>query len=366
IEILGASLDIDPLFFASHIHGPKVDITSSKPSTATLPSKVMSQNFLSLQYQRSVDFGVCPTAPRKMSRNSNVPRKVVLLPPMKDTYIGLEQQSCSVLLLNTRSKSWLGLILVDKPNSDLYTSPEKQMILPSRPFQGGYEDFSERPSFFEPDAGYPGRTSLLEDLAWYWQKDRPPAFDPTQPTLLSLTYYPLKISAAEWVNYVAVMSNSIKQYEYTTEAPSQRDELRRIDSDLRSLEVWGRRCLQTTSKLQSAIEFLQRRVNSGPDIEAYRLLIRDFEHIAALVDTYGHRLEIMVPVVTSVLQIADTRRSLREAANVTRLTNLALLFVPLSFVASLFSMNGGVSRHDLAIYFAVAIPLCAVVFFVAR
>jgi hypothetical protein len=29
-------------------------------------------------------------------------------------------------------------------------------------------------------------------------------------------------------------------------------------------------------------------------------------------------------------------------------------------------MNGGVSRHDLAIYFAVALPSCAVVFFVAR
>lgn len=74
----------------------------------------------------------------------------------------------------------------------------------------------------------------------------------------------------------------------------------------------------------------------------------------------------MVPVVTSVLQIADTRRSLKEAANITRLTNLALLFVPLSFVASLLSMNGGVTRHDLAIYFAIAIPLCVVVFFVAR
>jgi hypothetical protein len=382
IETLGSSLDIDPLFFASHIHGPKVDINSSKPSLAILPSRVMNQNFLSLQYQRSMDFGVCPRAPRKMSRSSNVPRKVVLLPLLKDTYIGLEQQSCSVLLSSTRSKSWLGnvipaarrdkayddsgLILVDKPNSDLYTSPEKQMILPSRPFQGGYEDFSERPSFSEADEGYPGRTSLLEDLAWYWQKARPPAFDSTQPTLLSLAYYPLKISAAEWVSYVAVMSNSIKQYEYTTEAPHQRDGLRKIDSDLRSLEVWGRRCLQTTSKLRFAIDFLQHRTNHNPDLAEYTLMIRDFEHISALVDTYGRRLESMVPVVTSVLQIADTRRSLREAANVTRLTNLALLFVPLSFVASLFSMNGGVTRHDLAIYFAVAAPLCVVVFFVAR
>jgi hypothetical protein len=108
IETLGSSLDIDPLFFASQIHGPTVDIASSKPSIATLPSRALSQNFLSVQYQRSVDFGACSLAPRKMLRNSNVPRRIVLLPPMKNTYIGLEQQSCSVLLSATKSKPWLG------------------------------------------------------------------------------------------------------------------------------------------------------------------------------------------------------------------------------------------------------------------
>lgn len=108
IETLGSYLDIDPLFFASHIHGPKVDITSSKPSMAILPSKVASQNFLSLQYQLSVDFNACPMAPRKMSHNRNVPRKVVFLLPMKNTYIGLEQLCCSILLSTTRSsRGWV-------------------------------------------------------------------------------------------------------------------------------------------------------------------------------------------------------------------------------------------------------------------
>lgn len=240
------------------------------------------------------------------------------------------------------------------------------MVLPSQPFQGGYEDFSERSSFFEDDARYPERQSLLEDLVYFWEKTLPPAFDSKQPSLLSLTYYPLKIVAAEWVSYVEMMSHSIKQYEYTTQSHFKKHGLIRLDSDLRSLEVWGRRCLRTSSKLRFALQFLRHRTGDSPELEAYALLIQDFELIADFVDKYGRRLESMVPVVTSILQIADTRRSLREAANVTRLTNLALIFVPLSFVASLFSMNGGVSRHDLAIYFAVAVPLCAVVFFVAR
>jgi hypothetical protein len=110
IETLGSSLDIDLLFFASHIHGPGVDTASSTPSVAILPSKVTAQNFLSLQYQRSVDFGACSVVLRKMFRNSNIPRKVVLLPPVKDIYIGLEQQGCSILLPSTGSKPWLGKV----------------------------------------------------------------------------------------------------------------------------------------------------------------------------------------------------------------------------------------------------------------
>lgn len=259
-----------------------------------------------------------------------------------------------------------GIVLVDTTAKNRFTSQEKQMILQSQPFQGGYEDFLERSSFFDNDMSCPGRSSLLEDLVYYWRKERPPSFNPRSPTLLSLAYYPLKIVAAEWVSYVAVMSNSIKQYEYSTDGPVGTEGLTKLDSDLRSLEAWGRRCLQTSYKLHAVINFLIHRVSKAPDLEQYSLLIEDYEHIAAMVDTYGRRLENMVPVVTSVVQIVDARRSLREAVNVTRLTNLALLFVPLSFVSGLFSMTNGVSAHVWVIYFAVAIPVCAVVFFVAR
>ena len=96
------------------------------------------------------------------------------------------------------------------------------------------------------------------------------------------------------------------------------------------------------------------------------MIVEDYEHLAGLADTYGRRLETMVPVVTSLVQIADTRRSLKEATNVTRQTNLTLLFVPLSFVTGLFSMNDVVTTHGLKRCFAVAVPLCVVVFSFVR
>jgi hypothetical protein len=108
IEVLGSSLDIDPLFFASHIYGINVGVRSSKPYIATLPSKARSQNFLSLQYHRIREFGGCPRAPGKVWRDSNVPRKMVISTLLNDAYIGLEEHCCSTLLTSTKGNSWLG------------------------------------------------------------------------------------------------------------------------------------------------------------------------------------------------------------------------------------------------------------------
>jgi Mg2+ and Co2+ transporter CorA len=73
----------------------------------------------------------------------------------------------------------------------------------------------------------------------------------------------------------------------------------------------------------------------------------------------------MIPLVTTLVQITDGKQSLRDATNIKRLTILALLFVPLSFVASLLSINDGVSAHGLWLLFSVAVPLCLGVALVA-
>jgi Mg2+ and Co2+ transporter CorA len=207
---------------------------------------------------------------------------------------------------------------------------------------------------------------VLEDLLFYWKKERPPGFNSEDPSILSLAYYPLRIVAAEWVSYVEVLSHSIKQFEYSTEASTESEALAKLDLDLCTLEVWGRRSMQTLYKLRSVIRFIQSRNKTGPAQEEYTLIVEDYRHIVTMVEAFGRRLEAMIPVVTSLVQIADARRSVKEVANVNRLTNLALLFVPLSFITGLFSMNNGVTGHSLRLYFSVAIPLCLFFFFVAR
>ncbi|KAH8891970.1 hypothetical protein GQ53DRAFT_806349 [Thozetella sp. PMI_491] len=357
IELLGLNLGIDPLFFASYIHTPSVDITVPRPSTALLPSNVRSRSFLSLQYYRPIELTPEPgVISKKMRRYCNIPRKVVILPVIKNKRIALLQHGCSVMITHTKDNAWLGLVLADSPLSHVYTSPERQLIIPSRLFQGGYEDFTDTPE----QVAAPSRSSILDDLVFYWKQAQPPNFNQTAPTLFSLAYYPLKIIAAEWMSLVDITSNCLKVYEYSSSG--NHDDITKLDSDLLSLQGWSRRCMQNSHKLHAAIKFLQALSVAGTDLdeEAHQrvLLTEDFKHIDAMLGLYSARLEAMVPVVTSLVQIGDARRSLSQGKNVNRLTLLALLFVPLAFVSGILSMSDEAPNSTMiSLYFEVAIPI---------
>lgn len=76
----------------------------------------------------------------------------------------------------------------------------------------------------------------------------------------------------------------------------------------------------------------------------------------------GRRLENMLPVVRTLVQIAHARQSFAETANINRLTVLALVFVPQSLVASLFGMEADImpGKKHFWSYFAVAMALRAI------
>ena len=107
IEVLGSCLDIDPLFFATHIHAPWMEISTQTPDVATLPSRTRPRKFINIHYHRTIVLPNVAAPVRKLLRDANVYRKVVILPSTKDTRIGLAQHCCSVFKSMRTDKSWL-------------------------------------------------------------------------------------------------------------------------------------------------------------------------------------------------------------------------------------------------------------------
>ncbi|OCK76808.1 hypothetical protein K432DRAFT_259540, partial [Lepidopterella palustris CBS 459.81] len=378
IDILGSSLDVDPLFFASHVNASWKELETQTPDLATLPSRTTASNYINVHYHRTISFDKVSPPRKRLRRVGNIDRKVMAIPSVKNKWIGLAQH-CVSILRTTRDTHWigishvvLGLVLVDPPIGDnfLFDNEKKNGMvsvhLPSQLFLGGYEDFLAPPSVhdYKDRRSGPGRLCLMEDLLYYWSLKPPSSFNPKNPSLLCLSHYPLSVVAAEWVKYLGVMYRGIKQYEYrSNESRSFIQQLEILNSDMRDLQSWRRRIISSQQKVLAVARVLQASETS----DLRTSLVGDYEHLAANIEGYGRRLESMLPVVTSLVQIVDSRRSFAETANISRLTILALIFVPLSFVASLFSMNANniPGGPYFWVYFAVAVPVTIAVYLVA-
>lgn len=189
------------------------------------------------------------------------------------------------------------------------------------------------------------------------------------PTLFSLSYYPLKMIAAEWMTYLELMYHSIKLYEYFPgNVQLAMGQIEILITDIYALQQWTRRCMATAHKIRYVIDFLKHRVTENEDMEYSALLTEDYKHIGLSIDGYIRRLEGLVSIATSLIQAIDSRRSLTETASISRLTYLALSFIPLTFVTGLFSMNTSIAPGGrlFGLYFAVSIPLCILVFLIVR
>ena len=202
------------------------------------------------------------------------------------------------------------MILVDPPISNSFLSRRQHksnatiVNLQTRLFQGGFQDFLSYLPISDnvnPEPG-PTRSSPLESIIFYWGVQTPPAFKMDCPTLFSFSSYPLRIIAAEWMTYLELMYNSIKQYEYSPDtALAALGQIEILSSDMHTLQQWARRSIATKHKIRHVIEYLRHRITKEDD-KAYRaMLIEDYKHIAFSVNTYSRRLEALVSIATSLV-----------------------------------------------------------------
>jgi len=250
--------------------------------------------------------------------------------------------------------------LVDGPIVDGYISVESnhekrttsgRHFITVKRFLSSYEDFLEpRSMILDEESPFNGlsRDRWLTDLVDYWERQPPFSFDRKNPTPFALSPYPLKVISAEWVNCVAAMLNT----------------------DLQNLQR-RRRSLASQRKVVAVKRFVlfrQKQAINNLESEDCATLLGDFDYLANTLNDYSLRLENMLPVVTSLVQISDSCPSLVESANVSRLTSLAFIFVRLTFTTSLFSMNttNGPSGDYFWVFFVVAIPITLLVFLTAR
>ncbi|KAF2964995.1 hypothetical protein GQX73_g8565 [Xylaria multiplex] len=169
-----------------------------------------------------------------------------------------------------------------------------------------------------------------------------------------------------------------------------------VDNMLEKLHMWRRlvplyremvsETIRHIEQFSCRIETLAATLESGPTKgaqepttnpalagtpvsgQAHRSLIGlydpDFKLIKEQLEEYQTRIDQLTSVVTAVISIENSRRSLEDNRNIGRLTLLATIFIPLSLVAGILSMQSDVSdisSDTFKVYFATSVPLAIVI-----
>lgn len=182
---------------------------------------------------------------------------------------------------------------------------------------------------------------------------------PTNPTLLTLAYFPLRIIIGEWMLYIQTLARILKHYEISTHS---RDVTAGGRYDIIDLQKWRHHAIQSSAKIYATRSFVARHAVFEAEQERWELVLVDLDWIADSIRSYAAAFESAIPLIPSVVQLVEARQTMAEAADVRLLTWVAVVFVPLSWVAGVFSMAEGFQPgHRLFwVYFAVAVPLSVV------
>jgi hypothetical protein len=237
-----------------------------------------------------------------------------------------------------------------------------------------------------PDSGS-HITSLLPRPTGPWFKDlvevtsRYPWFASTHATdarnqsaVVCLTIYTV---CAGWLSVCQLAEVNLASIEYALRYPSASAPLApQIDRSLSRAKEW-RGYIRSSCEmvretlaqsLPAAASFTAGTTNTPTTNSALDSIMPDFKRIMPRLEKLETRVERLIDRCTSEMQLSAARESLAESHNLAQLTWLSTIFVPLTFVASLFSMNENIGslKDTLVTYFASAVPFAIVTLLVAR
>jgi Mg2+ and Co2+ transporter CorA len=220
----------------------------------------------------------------------------------------------------------------------------------------------------KPPFKKPPRDSLLDDVI-YWAttlSNDDITVIPNNPSILA--YRALQVICAEWFTITTYITTRLTQIEYELAEPSFRNDPSGIQSSLAKLHIWHHKVPISSAILRDTQDTLSRDrpLVAKDSTDCMRELKDDVEHVYNEMGRLGQRIERIMALATAIASMEESRRAIQQNQNLGRLTYLAVIFAPLAFVSSFFSMAAdlGALKETFWVYFAVAAPLSAVVFLI--
>lgn len=224
-----------------------------------------------------------------------------------------------------------------------------------------------------PKHEIPLRTSLQQDI-WYFLQESDDFGAP-----MRARHIQLKIVASLWLNTLEHIYANLSILETSlwgidnkiSPEISNKEKVEHMNvftEILGEINTWRRRLVwyvdETRQNLDSlAIDPSSTATSLSRESQAHE---RDFISIHNRLTTYQAWAESLLNAVMAHVNLMETEKTVAESRSLARLTVLGFIFVPISFVCSLFSMGGdfAVGEDRFWVYIVVVVPLTLLILLV--
>jgi hypothetical protein len=235
--------------------------------------------------------------------------------------------------------------------------------LESTAFHDGYVDFVPPPS---PNraASSPQHPhhSVLRDLCYYLENHSGLLNEEEWKEPITSAFFLKKIVVAHYlqlIDYIKAMLPSL-ELRLTTAWKDEQEQWKSLQTISRRCGNYGDDIEDTLLSLGYPLDTFQN--SARPDWKDCRT---DFQYIYFRLKILKQRADTLMQAMTGLASIAGNRQNLEEAKRVKRLNLLALLFIPLAYTSSLFSMqdNYAPGNGGFWIYWVSALTVVALTLF---
>ena len=254
--------------------------------------------------------------------------------------------------------------MVDPPVGDsVLTSKSQWKRWPNTPYGSGYVDFTpwngKNARSMRPDTVRgPLRRSILDDIAWYWTKmASAEQIASAHKDAAMSSIFLKKIVASNWNVLLEFVWAKLSEFEREL-GKFQGTKLTDLAETLADVNLFRRRLSWYYDEVEMSLRSVGIAVDGQSNDDGKELL-----SVLSRLQGCKEKVESLTPIVTGMLNVRQADISMKESRLVSKLTLVALVFIPLSFTASIFSMGGDYLPGSSLfwVYFAVALPTTLII-----
>lgn len=221
----------------------------------------------------------------------------------------------------------------------------------------------------DPVPSGPPRTSTFDDIIYWTSSLNSDEISDIARDPRVLFKKTLLIVCAEWYTLIKYATTRLTQLEWELENPQLQYDVGGLEVTIQKLHGWRRRFSLFRTLTSEVLEKVVKPERfSFYSENLLGDLRRDHEIIVSGIEKLHIRADRIMAVVTATMSIEESKKAFEQNRSLARLTWLAVTFIPLSFISSMFSMQSDLSslKQSFRIFFAVGIPVTALVLLVTK